>query len=194
MEDSSFNRFENMVLNGAKRQRDEKLAAVDGKKTEIINKQREAIKADYEKRVYNGKEAIKRQYNRQYCDRQVQYKREYLDKRNELTQKVFRGALKDIEEYKKTPKYSDAFRERIKGVIKDGGEYTAVIDKNDTVMEALLVEFNIPSSYSDTELLGGLKLIPKDKNICYDLTFAARYDDVYRLFCGGKYGVKSVIV
>ena len=187
MDSSSIDKFEAMVLNSARRQRDEVLSAVNGKKDEAVNGRRREIKDSYEKRLVYGTEALKRKYNKELSEKQTEYKKEYLDRRASLTEAIFDGAKADILSYMQTPEYTKRFEKYITDITSGGVNFCAEINKNDSAMEKLLTSCGIPFTYSQTDIIGGVKLEGADSNVSYDLSYAAKFQEIRKAFYSGKY-------
>ena len=86
-----------------------------------------------------------------------------------------------------TPEYTKRFEKYITDITSGGVNFRAEINKNDSAMEKLLTSRGIPFTYSQTDIIGGVKLEGADSNVSYDLSYAAKFQEIRKAFYSGKY-------
>lgn len=183
--DEKLDHFYNSVIESATRQH-----------LEIIEEYKKSLQNNYEERkeaaqrkadaiYHSAVESITKERNRRLSTEAMDVRRRILEKTAEYTELIFHDVRQRLDEYMKTPEYSDLLTQLIikaKDFAKRDA-LTVYINPTDADKKAALEErTGVSLTVSDRDFIGGIRAVIPSHKILIDNSFLTKLEDLKSSF------------
>ena len=131
------------------------------------------------------RDAIERQASKEYTNEQLHIKRKINHKQDELRDRVFEQAEKELMEFRETKGYRELIYREIKEAIdiaKDLELYIYVGPKDEGIVEDIYNKYGIRLLINENIVKGGMRAEIPSKNILIDNTFETKISEAKEKF------------
>ena len=175
--DEKLDIFYNAAINDATNQ---SVQILDEYKANLDKMQKEHEKETLQKAettLKNESEYLIRDKNKRISDESLKLRRAVTKKTNEHEKIIFQKVEQKLLDFMKTPAYLDLLKEQIQYALDyaKGEEMELYINESDTDKKNSLEQmFNCSIQISNTDFMGGIRAVIRNRNVLIDNSFATK--------------------
>ena len=124
---------------------------------------------------------IIRERNRRLSAESMEFRRRVLEKSEEITNHIFQDVRRKLEDYMRTPAYTELLCAQIKNAVafaKDGDSITLYINPTDADKKSELEsKTGVALTVSDRDFIGGIRAVISSRSILIDNSFLTKIEE-----------------
>ncbi len=183
--DEKLDHFYSSVIDSATKQNIEIVEEYKKTLQKNYEERKEAALRKAESNYRIASDNIVRERNRKLSAEAMEIRRQVLEKTEEISQRVFQDVTKKLEDYMKTPEYTELLAAQISNAKRfaQGDPLTVYINPSDAdKVAALEARTGVTLAKSDRDFMGGTRAVIPSRSILIDNSFSTKLEEAKSSF------------